>query len=758
MPFPLPFRVTGLVFIGLFIPACGSVGSKPASAHVQSGDSYLAEKQLSEALIEYRVAVQKDPNLGRARLKLARAYSASGEFANAFPEYLRAADLLPDDLDVQAEAGNALLLARRFEDAKTKARLILQKNPSHLAGLILLGNALAGLQDLDNAVAVVGRVVQQDARRHGSFMNLGVLQLAKGAHAAAEDAFTTAVKLDPKSVTARLALANFHRSTANLKAAEEEFQAAVNLDPRNFQANRATASFYIETNSPVKAEPYLRRIAEARNDAPSWLELADVLMSSGKSTEAIDALKRVPTGKSASQVTIRLATITHATGKKSEGREILAKLLHVTPNDAAALGADARLLLAEGRIDEAQARAQDAVRADPNSPEAHFILGRILSARGDLEPARKAFGQAISLDPGALDARIELSAIHLQRREIDTAIQIAREAADTNPNSIDAQLAVVRALLARPEDRAEAQRHLQKLGNAYPFAPQPKVALGRFHLANGNVTAARVEFERALDMDPNSIETLSQLIAIEMASARSADARRRLADHLERKPNDPALLLLTGKVLLASRAYSKAELVLRRVTEVDPTNIESFTLLGQLYVSQKRLSEAIKEFSAIVARDPRSSGAHTMLGLLLHAQGNPDDAVHHYEKALDANPNAATAANNLAWLYAESGERLDRALMLAQAAKAQIPSNAEVLDTLGWIYAKQNMLVPAIANLEEAVKLSRNQPLHLYHLGVAYAKSGDDAKARVALEQTLKLRPDFERAPEVKQILSTLVY
>ena len=45
-----------------------------------------------------------------------------------------------------------------------------------------------------------------------------------------------------------------------------------------------------------------------------------------------------------------------------------------------------------------------------------------------------------------------------------------------------------------------------------------------------------------------------------------------------------------------------------------------------------------------------------MLGLLLHAQGKPADAVRHYEKALEANPNAATAANNLAWLYAENGE------------------------------------------------------------------------------------------------------
>ena len=51
----------------------------------------------------------------------------------SFNEYLRAADLLPDDLDVQAEVGSIMLLGRRFEDAKTKARSIRNGTP-HISG------------------------------------------------------------------------------------------------------------------------------------------------------------------------------------------------------------------------------------------------------------------------------------------------------------------------------------------------------------------------------------------------------------------------------------------------------------------------------------------------------------------------------------------------------------------------------------------------------------------------------------------------
>jgi tetratricopeptide (TPR) repeat protein len=147
-----------------------------------------------------------------------------------------------------------------------------------------------------------------------------------------------------------------------------------------------------------------------------------------------------------------------------------------------------------------------------------------------------------------------------------------------------------------------------------------------------------------------------------------------------------------------------------------------------------------------------------MLGLLFHAQRRVPEAIAHYEKAVEYDSTAATAANNLAWLLAENKEQLDRALQLAKAAQGQLPLNAEVVDTLGWVYVQHEMLALGITTLEEAVRLAPSNPLYAYHLGVAYAKNGDDAKARKSLQAALKLRPDFERAAEARRILAELVY
>ena len=55
---------------------------------------------------------------GDLRLKLGDVYAKSGQGRQAAEEFIRAADLLVDRVDVQVRAGNILLLSGRFDDAK----------------------------------------------------------------------------------------------------------------------------------------------------------------------------------------------------------------------------------------------------------------------------------------------------------------------------------------------------------------------------------------------------------------------------------------------------------------------------------------------------------------------------------------------------------------------------------------------------------------------------------------------------------------
>ena len=106
-----------------------------------------------------------------------------------------------------------------------------------------------------------------------------------------------------------------------------------------------------------------------------------------------------------------------------------------------------------------------------------------------------------------------------------------------------------------------------------------------------------------------------------------------------------------------------------------------------------------------------------------------------------AGGNAPVAANNLAFIYAEEGTNLDVALQLANSAKQRLPEESSVDDTIGWIYYKKNQPDLAVRPLEESLKRRPDVAEVLYHLGMTYAKLGDKAKARQALERALKLDP-----------------
>src|SRR5687767_1065193 len=95
--------------------------------HLERGDQYAAEKRDDFAVVEYASAVQLDPKFGEARLKLAETHERMNNVRAAFPEYIRAADALPDNRDVQLKATQILLLGGRFEDAKSRAEALLKK-------------------------------------------------------------------------------------------------------------------------------------------------------------------------------------------------------------------------------------------------------------------------------------------------------------------------------------------------------------------------------------------------------------------------------------------------------------------------------------------------------------------------------------------------------------------------------------------------------------------------------------------------------
>ena len=196
--------------------------------------------------------------------------------------------------------------------------------------------------------------------------------------------------------------------------------------------------------------------------------------------------------------------------------------------------------------------------------------------------------------------------------------------------------------------------------------------------------------------------------------------------------------------------------MLRRAIAADATQLRAYGLLAQISMAQNRLDEARAEFETIARRQPNDIGAPTMAAMITTAQGKAAEAEKAYEAIVEKNPRAAVASNNLAWMYAERGEKLDQALQLARAAKAELPDEPEMNDTLGYVYLKKNLGSLAIPPLQQAVASTPKNPVFRFRLGQADAQAGNKASAKRELEEALKLKPDFPEADQARKLLVEL--
>jgi len=261
--------------------------------------------------------------------------------------------------------------------------------------------------------------------------------------------------------------------------------------------------------------------------------------------------------------------------------------------------------------------------------------------------------------------------------------------------------------------------------------------LGVLELQKGDRPGARRAFERALTNSPASVDVLRYLVKLDLSDRQPAAARARIDGALTRQPGNANLLLLSSETFAAAGQMNDAERVARSVIDQDPNHLEAYALLGRLYVAMNKLEQGTQQFQTLAARQPKSVAVNTVVGVLLQMQNRTSEAQTKFEQVVQMDPRAAVAANNLAWIDAEQGGNLDVALQLAQRAKAKLPNQPEVNDTLGWVYQKKGLSSMAVGPLEQAVRSDPNNGSYLYHLGAAYAGSGDAARARSTLDRAI---------------------
>jgi Flp pilus assembly protein TadD len=96
--------------------------------------------------------------------------------------------------------------------------------------------------------------------------------------------------------------------------------------------------------------------------------------------------------------------------------------LQLEPTHQKSLFNSSRVLLEEGKTDEALARIEQAINQDPTSGEGYRLLGRARYQLGQVEPAIEAYQQALVLDQTDVWAMNNLGLIYIQQGRYEEAL------------------------------------------------------------------------------------------------------------------------------------------------------------------------------------------------------------------------------------------------------------------------------------------------------------------------------------------------
>lgn len=717
------FSATVLVASAAAALFSGCSRKSGTEAAIKRGDEFFAAGDYVKAEIEYKNALAKDGANAHVFSRMGIMFFEQGRVIVGSRFLRRALDLRPDDQEARLKMAIFELGNSRPADARQSILQVLEKNPKHPEAPVLLAETVVRIEDVAVVRARLSRLMADGAEHAPALVGLAIVDLRERKYKEAEALLARARKADPKSHLVLSVLGQLYAAQNDPARAEQAFTEAAALAPPRSQIPLQVARFHLFNKRNDAARRLLEEnITKTPDFLPSYLLLASIAETEKKFTEAVGLLDKV-------------------LAKDADHPEALMQMSQVR--------------LGMGDKESAVTTLERAVAVFPASGPFHSLLGQARLSSGNVTGATTSLNEALRLKPDLLPAALSLARVQIGQGDFANAIKILTPFASPPANVAEAWLLLAAAYRGQG-NLDQSLKIYRELAQANPKAAQFRFLEGSVLLQQGKRPEGREAIEAAHLLEPDYLPTLETLSNLDIAEQKPGAAVDRLQTYIAKNPGVATPHLLLAGIYARQSDFTKAEAALLKAIELQPDTPVAYALLSRIYIETKQTEKAISNLTASLAKNPKDFGVAYILGTLFEAQKNYPAARDAYEKSISANPKLAEALNNLAYIYSEHLVDLDKALDVAQRAREAAPSLPEVADTLGWILYKARQYPRALALLEESAGRLPSTPEVHYHLGMTYYMSGQEANARRALEQALKLKPDFSGAAEARQALAVL--
>jgi len=537
------------------------------------------------------------------------------------------------------------------------------------------------------------------------------------------------LKRDPNQVsTLRLLARIYLRSLGDLNAnggqseiagrAIEQYKEIYRLEPSDTESALWLARLYRLRNEHDKAGEVLRGILKSDpDDEPAIEQLTQLLLDEGKSPEAVALLEGM-TSHTPSPVLLDLLGDAYTqTRELPKAEQAYRRASELDPSELNHLRGLGQTLMAEEKYSDALPVYQKLIDLMPDDADNYLAISQVYRELQQLDRAEENLLKARQYAPGDVKIMYNEAMLYQAQGRYEDAIRVLSDAI----SGVKGQSAVM------PSRRRSLAVLYQQLGQLYRDRQSYQAAAYTYeelgHLGDEEDRRARLllmdTYQEARDL-PKALQAGKEAVA--------------------KYPKDSAMQSREASLLGENGQTDEAVKMLRSQITNSEADREVYLNIARVYERSKRYKEAedaIHMAEALPGQARDNEIIWFLLGAIYERQKFFDRAEEQFKKALAVDPNNATVLNYYGYMLGDLGQRLDEAESLVKSALKQEPYSGAYLDSLGWVYYKQNKLGEAEATLRKAVDRDSHDPTIHSHLGDVYSKLGRSELAAAEWEKSL---------------------
>ena len=443
-----------------------------------------------------------------------------------------------------------------------------------------------------------------------------------------------------------------------------------------------------------------------------------------------------------------IASLVASRGNLDKARDTVAELVDKSV-DRGALLTQLSFLFAKFSDKPAVLEATRTIAAKyPRLVESHYAIGVAALVAGDPATTIDEAHAALVLKPGWPQGAV-LEAQGLRKTAPNDVIAYYQGFVERHPEAKDVWLQLGRELAQakRNADAREAFRAAEKLASDDGSV---SYAIGLISTQMEDWDDAEAALQRALDKGYHDTN------AVYLSLGQAAESRKRFDDAVTWYRKVDAADWVRAQLRIATIISKQQGLAAGRdyLANVEARStddrVQVIQAEAQLLRDAKAWRETYDMLTKAVEEFPDSYELLYDRAMAAERVGKLDVLEADLKRVIKMKPDYAHAYNALGYTLADRTDRLVEAMSLIQQALKLSPDDPFILDSLGWAQYRQGLLDDALKTLQGAYA-TRPDPEIAAHLGEVLWKAGQRDEARKVWRTALIENPDHESLLAVMQ-------